>query len=597
MKVKKIVLFYVMLMVLSVSARAQSIKPENAGPLSASKLYWMLGAGSELYVYDNISSGVAYSSVWKNTDFTGNTLAIGPYYPSGTWGVGNAVLVAYFWNWDNTGVKITRVIPNPTGAATIQQFTVPRPSATVSWSGGEVNQITGEIYFSSREDATIQSNFRLGIYNPYTGTFKDSGKLQAKTATEAIEGTVYSDMAIDSDGNAYIMIHESSNNCTLVRVEVGENGAGWKYSKVKRFTSSNLFYVDTWGMAFLNGKLYVTGAQDRVVEINPLTGVSTNKGNPGHDIFDLASAQTAIVVRGRVYNDLDGDGVISTLEQSVTTSGSPSLAGDTIEIYDAAKNYKGFTTTNSGGEYFLMLDLDNTDYYIRLKRPRINGIKGVQTYAWAGTVTNQHSSYTVTAYSRDAQGNPVELTAEGPCTGVHDGNDPNTTNLNDARFYSKIHIGHNITGVVDFGITAMSDLGDAPYQSTFAGETTGAAAPVHFTYGKKLYLGNDVSTDNPTGATSVSAGVDDATDDGVWLVLEGQNIALSDTVLEANTTYTIKVKTSGPERLSGYLNVFTSCPNSGTISTTNMNSAFQTGFKVATNLQSTAGNDTITFTY
>jgi hypothetical protein len=45
------------------------------------------------------------------------------------------------------------------------------------------------------------------------------------------------------------------------------------------------------------------------------------------------------------------------------------------------------------------------------------------------------------------------------------------------------------------------------------------------------------------------------------------------------------------------LNVFTSCPNTGTITAANMNAAFQTGFKVASDLQSTIADDIITFTY
>ncbi|GHT41036.1 hypothetical protein FACS189437_07450 [Bacteroidia bacterium] len=586
-------------------AQAQTITPSNAGPLNSTSLYAVI-EGYSLYEYADIKSGnwsSQRSEVWRNS-FVHSTLAVGPYYPSGTFGDGNPVLVAYFWGYADNGVTIRRVIPDPVGGnSSIQTFTVSNAGGVPApaWSGGEVNQLTGEIYFSGYYTATIQNDFRLGVYNPYTGEFKNSGKLVPKTSAETISGNVYSDMAIDADGNAYIMVQGSSvNQAILIRVEIGANGTGWKYSRVRTFTHASLgAATSSWGMAFLHGKLYVSiGAN--ILEINTLTSNVVNKGSAGATYLDLAAAQTAVVIKGTVYNDLDGDGVISQDEKNITASGSPTMAGDTIEVYDSNKIYKGFTTTNSGGEYFLLLDESNTDYYVRLKHPRINGIKSVQTWASAGTVTNVHSNYTVTAYSHDTNGNVIEKTTGGACSGARsafDNNDPNTNNLDDAMIYSKIHLGYNITGVVDFGITAMSDLGDAPYQSTFAGETTGAAAPVHLTYGKQLYLGNDVTTDNLDGKTTPATGADDPTDDGVWVVLEGKNIALPDTVLEAGEIYTIKVKTSGPKRTTGYLNVFTSCPNSGTINVANMNTAFQTGFKVASNLQSTNTNDTITFTY
>ncbi|GHV27216.1 hypothetical protein FACS1894176_08910 [Bacteroidia bacterium] len=583
--------------------------------MSSTSLYAVNWGTSTLYEYVDIQNSnwssnrrTVFSLSGSNADYS--TVAVGPYYPSGIHGDGDPVLVAYFWDYSSTGVTVRRVTPDPVGGnPSVLSFTVPNSGATTStqWAGGEVNQLTGEIYFSGYYLATIQNDFRLGVYNPYTGVFKNSGKLVPKTSAEAVSsnGTVYSDMAIDADGNAYIMVQGSSvNQAILVQVEIGENNAGWKYSKVKTFNNNALGAAgDSWGMAFLHGKLYVSRGTN-LTEINPLTGDVISKGNAtgtGNTYYDLAAAQTAAVVKGTVYNDLDGDGVISQQEKNITASGSPTMEGNIIELYDLNKIYKGSTTTNSLGEYFFLLDATNTDYYIRLKRPHIyNGIKSVQTWASAGTVPNTHSNYTVTAYSHDADGNVIEKTTGGACSGTRsafDNNDPNTNNLDDAMIYSKIHLGYNITGVVDFGITAMSDLGDAPYQSTFAGETTAAAAPVHLTCGKQLYLGNEVTADNLDGKTTTATGADDPTDDGVWVVLEGKNIALPDTVLEAGETYTIKVKTSGPKRTTGYLNVFTSCPNSGTITVANMNTVFQTGFKVASELQSTPANDTITFTY
>ncbi|MDR1584606.1 MAG: YDG domain-containing protein [Prevotellaceae bacterium] len=589
--------------ILSVNAQ-RTISPANSQNFRQDRIY-VVNDAAETPVYElDMSNGLTNYNASTHEKLLFNfssgtsrsTVAIGPYYKeSQKHGVGPYNLVGYFWYWGSIRNlhRVTTLYPD---SAIVEEVTTsldpPGGDGLQIWSGGEVNQLTGEIYLSSAYNAYIQTSFRLGVYNPYTNNMKISGRLRPKTPQDSISGIPGSDMAIDSDGNAYLMMQGSN---TLIYVEIGENGENWRYSKAVTFNSNAPTPI--YGMAFYNGKLYVLSTGDDFYELNPLEKTISPKKDLGGSIAllslrDIAAAQTAMIIRGTVYNDLNGDGTISDNEKNITGSGTPSLEGDTIEIYDSNKTYKGFTTTNASGQYFLVLDQVDTDYYIRLKHPRVNGIKAVQTWASAGTHSNQFlSDYTVTAYSHNpATGDRIELSVDSACNGAHSGGDPNTHVLDDAMIYSKIHVGVNITGIVDFGITAMSDLGDAPYQSKFTGETTGAAAPAHLTHNKLLYLGNDVTTDNSTGTTVPEADTD--IDDGVWVVLNGKNIALPDTVLEAGISYTIKVKTSGPLRTSGYLNVFSSCNATGTIST----SSFTTRLGTA-DLQSSLTNDTITFTY
>ncbi|MDR1078916.1 MAG: hypothetical protein LBL55_09725, partial [Propionibacteriaceae bacterium] len=142
----------------------------------------------------------------------------------------------YFWGWNQHTYNITYVVgtkPSGSNWISIESFgsghtvsrswLVPAPSrahgATSTsgyghnyWSGGEVIQKTGEIFFSGGECNSFNARggaYRMMIYNPKTGNYRASGVIQPASASDDIFGSsdtscgrtavgkVSSDMALD----------------------------------------------------------------------------------------------------------------------------------------------------------------------------------------------------------------------------------------------------------------------------------------------------------------------------------------------------------------------------------------------------------------
>ncbi|MDR3339016.1 MAG: YDG domain-containing protein [Candidatus Symbiothrix sp.] len=542
---------------------------------------------NEAFRYNDPQTSATTTSLYSTTT-TGaawgtealSTMAVGPWDDDANPNTPD-ILVAYHWYWGSSAT-LRRVSPYKTAVEFVVLLPLPGAPAYNYWSGGEVNQLTGEIYFTSGELSTLPSNaaesdgsFRMMKYNPYTGLSLISGPLKAKTTsdrTDVANHRPYSDMATDADGNAYILVRSNESfgaarRDWLLKVEIPQGyntQETWYYSKVKEIKGLDLTYC--YGLAFHRGKLYALQNTGVLWEIDPLSGQVTNKGASGTGYWlDLASANTASVIRGKVYNDADGDGIISGTEK--TANGVPNV---TIEIYDRNKTCIGNTQTNGSGEYSFLTNDPSGTYYIRVKRPKIrvgagalaqDSIKAVQTWASAGTVTNAKSQFTVTAYTTDGTTNEMPLTNSGACFGARYGTDPNTQNLNDALFFSKIEMQDElIVGVVNFGLTAISDFGDAPDTAPnafFAGTTLTKGGPAHLTHRNLFYLGADVSYEadgQPTAGAGSLAGADaDTFDDGVTVMINGVEMPLQNVYLEADTTYTFKVKTVSPSWASAYL--------------------------------------------
>jgi hypothetical protein len=586
---------------------AQSITPA-APDFDKNTLYWVTDGSTATGNYatafkfnglTTTSSGasITSSSIYSMNGSSGwnganlSTMAVGPWDHDNNPATPD-ILVAYHWYFGAGGNTVARVTP---GQTAVEIFTVPLPGTASYnyWSGGEVNQLTGEIYFCGGEDACIggsNSSFRLMIYNPKTNTYRRSRILQPRTTSDAAgvsTGTgnyVMSDMALDADGNIYILVGGSSTKW-LVRVVPGSNdGNDWYFNKVVEISG---LPIQIWGMSSLDGFLYAISDVGVLYRINVLSGTAANIKtiSPAAVTLDLACAQTTTVIQGKVYNDANGDGIISQTEKDAL--GVPNV---TVEIYDKNGVRRGSRVTDGSGEYSYLLDSNNSDYYIRIKRPKINGIKAVQTYASAGNFSNALASYTITAYTNDGTNNNIPMTStagdvSGPCLGAHFGADPDTEVLNDALIYSKVEIRNDrIVANVNFGLTAISDFGDAP--DTYA-TLLASNGPAHLTHQGFLWLGANVSTDTD-GKPSPNADADQF-DDGVFVVLNGNEIAVSDTVLECGTTYNFKVYTSGPLQAKGYLNAWISCNSSGVSGATFTH-------QVANNLQPNSGG-IITFTY
>ncbi len=215
-----------------------------------------------------------------------------------------------------------------------------------------------------------------------------------------------SDMAIDANGDFYIYVsddNDTGNRAALIRINVPVDQAGepdpsgqWTWSVAKFFNAPNIPDTYTFGMAFLDGALYIlseygpgptpgseaAGTYGSTMRINTLSGefthVGTQNTNDGQTGWlDLAAAQLAPVINGTIFNDLDADG-----SRDQNEPGIPNL---TVEIYEqtgtATPTLKGSVRTDSNGEYMALLPNASNNFFVRVKQPQINGLNATQTYA------------------------------------------------------------------------------------------------------------------------------------------------------------------------------------------------------------------------
>jgi adhesin/invasin len=406
-------------------------------------------------------------------------------------------LVAYHWRWDSNQSN-GLVLPIAYGATTGDTFNVPNDPESGGWSGGELNQLTGEIYFSGYEDTFITrvggsdgkgGNYRMMKAGPSAvGPFVHSGELEPNTTSDALtraESHVSSDMAVDAEGNIYLLTGGSAAaGKWLIRVVPGSDGK-WRYSKVVKLTSDGtaqdlLSTGDVWGMAFLNGSLYALRNVRYLYRIDPITGRSTYLGSlnysPGvGDTFrDLSSCQTAPVLRGVVYNDVNGDGVVPDLNAQ---QAEQVLADQLVELYDSAGTLLGTRQTDgAGGFSFILNNTNNADFYVRVAQPVIGGVNATQT--WASGADSQNKVDALCYDRRDA-GTPARQ--NGICRGNRaDGIDPTTLGgpvADRGGFVSKVHVTTSQeVSIASFGFTTLASHGDAP--DTF-GTKTAAKGPSH----------------------------------------------------------------------------------------------------------------------
>ena len=351
---------------------------------------------------------------------------------------------AYLWAWNssnsvstaqNGGVSVPKdtfpILRWEDGSTDGQFLLVPNvsyfPSQNSSnpyqyWSGGEVSQFTGDIYFGGAECNTLNTTYNMMIYNPYTYQYNFSGKILPATPADNIFGTsttacdatgyVASDMALDANGNAYLLVNSnqavpsfgvSSGSITrwLVRVVPGTNGASWTYSLVMPLAAApgqssqvNTFLRNgtSYGMAFFQGMLYVA-RNPYLMQVNPMSGLVYNLPNGSasppsagpisSSIYDLASGQGAMVIEGTVYQDTNGNGRID--------SGESGLPGQTVALYmqgpDGTWIYEGNRTTNGSGAYSFLVG-GHGKYIVRLVQPSVNGGTAWQTYASGSNTRN-----------------------------------------------------------------------------------------------------------------------------------------------------------------------------------------------------------------
>ena len=550
---------------------------------------------------------------------------------------------AYLWSWTNTGVAVSRatglgvVNPLPTASGTQNAITdatteavlrvkngetamswiaVPKQNwfessvGTAGWSGGEVVQKTGQIFFSGRENSALGTNgqYRMMIFDPRTWQYNYSGQIMPANPGDAIfgdaatsnggTGSVASDMALDADGNAYILVISgnaapsfglgAATRTWLVKVTPSwDQSKPWTYQLVTPLitgpgaggAAADPDSGSFWGMAFYQGMLYYQYNATTIVAVNPMSGARYNVGgvsgsttvpNSG-SIRDLASGQTAMVLEGVVYNDQNADGDIT---------GDPGLPGQTVALYmKVGDNYvfEGTRTTNDSGTYSFLLG-GNGDYIVRLVQPTINGVNAWQTYASASSDQNSVSPQCVAS-----TGISFPTTSTGPCygnlaapavdpavpTAVTAAGTDISTQPAAMGMYSQVNIStYEDVADADFGVAADLSTGDAA-----AGPATFPTAPVHNNLGQPvIWLGQNIGTStDPSTTAPATNNSHSGTDDGVYIkAFDGSKLSLENTVLAGTRTYTITgdVSTNGISPTAGYLSGWVTGAGNSTWNTT-----------------------------
>ncbi|MDR0848269.1 MAG: Ig-like domain-containing protein, partial [Propionibacteriaceae bacterium] len=427
------------------------------------------------------------------------------------------------------------------------------------------------------------------------------------------------DFALDADGNVYVysgaeVTASSAANASIVRMEPARNATGdivdgtaanpWRYYVVTKLKKDPAFPAATWsdagsvyGNAFLNGQLFLgaytnvggTGSYGlpssasagprgttTIIKIDPLAATMRpvwsvqNDGLTNDTARDNASPQQAAVIRGTLYNDADGDGVISRAEDT--------LEGQKVAIYDATGKLRAVNETDAKGNYsFIVPWSAGTVYYIRpvqIQIPAADGvtlINAAQTWG-AGSVEVGYSStgtaLTNTAAIQCANGNITsELGAACHGAKLPGSSDPalgvvgSTSASSDWLTYAKVTI--NTSQAVpnaDFAFTVRGSYGDAP-----AGPTT-SNVPVHVNQPTaSVWLGDNLGS---YGGPAADAAAHNGTDDGLYLNSYAGAVPLQGTMLASTKQYQLAATVSGSAADSAKVQAWTTGVGNNTWTTT-----------------------------
>ena len=616
-------------------------------PIDNQTLYYANASGTLAYFNQrdgNPLTSLANTGITSST--SGGTTAV-PSNTEGDWATTIAVDAdptgargggaAYLWDWDhstrgynmatgagNTNPQTTAAngLPAITNSNSDAVFRVKNGQTAMSyalipsprwfdpttdgtgngWSGGEVIQQTGQIFFSGREDEGLGNEYTMMIFDPTTYEYNYSGQIMPATPGDNIFGTsngggngyVSSDMALDADGNAYVLVlstlaaptfglpASSSYRTWLVKIIPSwDVSQPWTYQLVTPLTpgpgmtnssyaGSTSYSSDMWGLAFYQGILYYQYNETYMLQMDPMSGYryninksTTNTQVPNGtapdgttavgrgSMRDLASGQTAIVLEGTVYNDVNADG-------SVTSD--PGLSGQQVALYrnvGGSYVYQGVRTTNDSGNYSFLLG-GFGDYIVRLVSPSIGGVNAIQTYANGGGDTNIVTAQCVNGNVTSSGGGicvgalamPTSDPAL-PTTATAAGNDTSTQPSQMAMYSSVAVTSDNDVANADFGVTASGSYGDAA-----AGPATVAAnAPMHINGAQpQLWLG---ATPGVYTGPATDNAAHNATDDGVYVDSYAGPLWLTNTVLAGTKTYKLAADVSGPAAASAQVGAWT----------------------------------------
>ncbi|MDR0408441.1 MAG: hypothetical protein LBH45_05975 [Campylobacteraceae bacterium] len=635
LKIIKLAIIFLMFFVIPINAQiipANVISYKNAAaPLNFNcddKIYFTRG-GSQDFIYELDTTTWNYKQMFEVTgtshSYAMTTIALGPLGRNGR-------LTLFGWDYNIDSVTTPGNIMHsilwirngtiePNGPLYV--ISNGRSYSSRGWASGEVYQLTGEIYLMDgiTSELDVQQVRIIDPSNP--GTLASNAKnfkidISNLNFAHSYRG---SDMAIDAEGNAYVIITESGMrpNTYLVRLDRPKSPDGsfsdntnekFKASLVRKLdTPQDLSYGHSiWSFAFLNGKLYiaadrvsVTTYNNYIYEINPLSGSSKNRNKPNGFgatswITDFATCQVAPIIRGKVYLDADGNGILSTAEKN-----APGVENITVDIYDARGIYLGGQETDYNGEYSLMLPGLNTTFYVRLRQPQIDGVNAHQTWAsggiyeWRGTLKAGNNTVEPVCYNGIVQLENTTTTNKPQighfinynsttCYGAKANRIDKSDNLtvgkaisvvNDANYYSKVFMQTDrAVPHADFALTP-GDRSDAPNR-TINGKRYNFGETGHFVNTiDGIFLGNtssQIDADSSSIAnTNTSTGDDDSgsgvRDDYSVFVKKADNETeefkpVQGRLFENGKTYTFRINTPNNK---GYLNAWVSFSNNATL--------------------------------
>ncbi|MFV0482454.1 MAG: hypothetical protein ACK5LP_10820, partial [Campylobacteraceae bacterium] len=467
---------------------------------------------------------------WPST--SGTTIALGK--PGGR--NSSNPLEMYSWGYADTS-KDTGVATS--GSLSARLFT-PTGISSEARPGGEVDPNTGYIVYSGPLNSDLDA-FRLSWVNPTTGAVVK--QLQGLTPAAGVTGlangaSIQSDMTFDAEGYVYVIAGSSSAGGTILRI----NPDTGQYTGV--ITNSAIQATTIWGMAFFKGELYYSRS-DTIYKLNLVTGATSTVGvyrqqggTAFANVLDLASCQTAPVLRGTVYYDASGMGSVSN-----TTA---KLANATVELYRSVGGnavYLNSVKTDSSGTYTFILDSTTDAYFVRVVRPQQGGVNLGMSYSSGSNTQNKVYNYCAGS----------ENTTSKPCIGAKIGGVDDAAKssgfsgviANFANFYSKVQMTTDAeVAVADFAFTDRVSSANTLIPATPAKHI--------ITVDPTLYLGSSVSN------------VKNAVGDGVYVKQQGTyNLVNSNTTLVAGNSYEFQVKTSGNASSSGYLNSWISWGSGG----------------------------------
>ncbi|MDR3360618.1 MAG: Ig-like domain-containing protein, partial [Bifidobacteriaceae bacterium] len=296
-----------------------------------------------------------------------------------------------------------------------------------------------------------------------------------------------------------------------------------------------------------------------------------------------AAAQMAPVISGTVSNDVNGDGDVTN---------DPGAPGVIVEIWqktgENSWNKRGEVITNTAGNYSALLNSAVGEYAVRIKRPVINGINALQTYASAAAFPDgAGKSNTLTAYCTANGSDYVANPAGGVCRGARDdGIDaleaaPDGTGnpfaaTGGAQIVSHVNMTTDMAVVdADFGITAAASWGDSKLAQTTTAQGGPNASPTRGT-DDYLYLGSSAGI-YPDGVNDPEANAH-PTDDGLEMapIVAGETDAnrawtsAQSRLMVAGKQYRFRAKASGDSAAvaASYIKAWISSVNSSGVAAT-----------------------------